>query len=150
MIDIFNDEKSYLTPLEDSNGRIVTGFNGFIIGLEMKPGELENNMVYAIESVNGILTLKKIGESHIDFNSTSKNLDSLLLMERTELILTEAEKYNLELKEEIEDYGFTKIKDKYLSLSNNPKFTTRQKIAQMKLKLLTVMFPPSKYPEKWI
>jgi len=49
MIDKFDNKKLYLSPLEDSSGRIVTDFNGLIIGLEMnliknkiKRGHYEN------------------------------------------------------------------------------------------------------------
>ena len=76
-----------LTPPK-SCGRIVTGFNGAILGLETKSEGLEDNMVYEIESNNGVLTLKKKGKSHIDFNHSNRDISSLILTESNKLILT--------------------------------------------------------------
>ena len=125
-------------------GRIVTGFNGLILGLETKSIGLEDNMVYDIQTKNGVLTLNKQGKSHIDFNSSYKDISSLLLTEKQRLILTETEKYSLELEDEIELSGFLKTRDAYLVKS------TKSDIAKEKLKILRVMYPASKYPEKWV
>ncbi len=134
-----------LTAEPESCGRIVTGFNGLILGLETQNQLLDNNSVYEIESKCGVLTLKKKGKSHIDFNSSNKDISTLLLTESTKLILTTTEKHGLELENEIELNGFITTRDKYLVLSDKG-----MSGAEEKIKVLTSMYPPSKNPEKWV
>ena len=133
-----------LTPPK-SCGRIVTGFNGLIVGLETKSEGLEDNMVYEIQSKGGILTLVKKGVSHLKFNDSNSCLSTLLLMEQQKLILTQTEKHRLELEEEIKENGFLNTRDKYLIDSDN-----NIDGAEEKVKVLCVMYPMSKYPDKWV
>jgi len=132
-----------LTPPK-SCGRIVTGFNGLILGLETKSMGLEDNMVYEIESKADTLTLVKKGKSRIDFNSENRDISQILLMENTKLILTQTEEYKMEIDEELADIGWIKTRDLYLVSSET------DTIAQEKLKILRVMYPLYKHPEKWV
>ena len=133
-----------LTPPK-SCGRIVTGFNGLIVGLETKSEGLEDNMVYEIESKGGIFTLKKKGTSHLKFNDSNSCLSTLLLMEQQKLILTETEKNRLNVENETRDNGFLTTRDRYLIESDK-----NIEGAEEKLKTLYIMYPMSKHPEKWI
>jgi len=134
-----------LTPPK-SCGRIVTGFNGLILGLESKSSRLlEDNTVYEIESKNEVLTLKKKGKSRIDFNTENRDISQILLMESTKLILTQMEEYNMELNEELADKGWFKTRDRYLVAS-----VKKVKGAEDKFKLLCNMYPRSKHPDKWV
>lgn len=133
-----------LTPPK-SCGRIVTGFNGLILGLETKEQILEDKTVYAIESKNDILTLKKVGKSHVNFDKENKDIGTLLLTESTKLILTAVEKDRLELEQEIEIDGFLTVRDKYLVDADKD-----IEGAEAKVKVLCIMYPMSKHPEKWV
>jgi hypothetical protein len=140
-----------LTPPK-SCGRIVTGFNGLIVGLETKSEGLEDNTVYEIESKGGILTLKKKGRSRINFNSERRDISQILLMERTKLILTQTEEYKMEVDEELADIGWIDTRDKYLEIVNGSSLCEVEElnVAEEKLKILRTICPMSKYPEKWI
>ena len=134
-----------LTPPK-SVGRIVTGFNGLILGLESKSSRLlEDNMVYDIESKNGILTLKRKGKSRIDFKTENRDISQILLMESTKLILTQMEEYNMELNEELADKGWFETRDRYLVEADE-----KVKGVEDKFKMLCNMYPMSKYPDKWV
>lgn len=129
-----------------SVGRIVTGFNGMIFGLEsISTRLLEDRTVYDIQSRNGTLTLVKQGKSYIDFNTEKRDISTILLMESSKLILTETEKDRLELEEEIASNGFLKTRDKYLIQADE-----KVEGAEAKVKVLYIMYPPSKCPDKWV
>jgi hypothetical protein len=149
VIEMFGDELD-LTPPKVC-GRIVTGFNGLILGLESKSGGLENNMVYEIRSKGGVLNLKKKGKSRINFNTENRDISQILLMERSKLIITKMEEYQLDLDKELNDEGWFKIRDKYLKIVDNSELQSEElNMAEEKLKILQTMIPISKNPEKWV
>lgn len=133
-----------LTPPK-SAGRIVTGFNGLILGLESKHGILEDRMVYTIQSKGDVLTLVKKGKSNIDFNSENRDISQIILMERQRLIMTERERYSAEVAEEIEEKGFFETRDRYLVEADDGVLN-----AQSKLDVISMLYPISKHPEKWV
>lgn len=136
-----------LTPPK-SCGRIVTGFNGIILGLETKSEGLAARTVYDIKSHNGTLILEKMGKSHIDFNTSNQDIPTILLTQQQKLILTDVELNRLEVEEEIELNGFLTTRDKYLILSDKEKPNSTK--AMEKLKVLSIMYPRSKFPDKWV
>jgi len=131
------------TPI--SCGRIVTGFNGLILGLETKAQILEDNTVYEIESKGDTITLRKKGKSRINFNTENRDISQILLMENTKLILTQMEEHKMELDEELADKGWFDTRDRYLLEADE-----NVEGAEDKFKLLCNMYPMSKHPEKWV
>lgn len=76
-----------------SVGRIVTGFNGVILGLETSDTTLDEKTVYDIQDIPGVgLMLVPIGESHIDFETENRDISTILVCESKKLILTDREK----------------------------------------------------------
>jgi len=79
------------------SGRIVTGFNGAILGLEHNDSKLKDNTVYEIRhSIITGLSLVEVGESHVDFNTSNLDISSTLLTHNSKLILTREELVRLE------------------------------------------------------
>lgn len=90
MADIFGSMGNGVKP--KPVGRIVTGFNHAILGLESKTEGLKPNTVYEIRSnpFTG-LTLVEVGESHVDFDNSNLDISSTLLTHNQKLILTKEE-----------------------------------------------------------
>lgn len=81
-----------------SLGRITTGYNGVLLGLESKDNKLIQNAVYDIVEEDGKLVLKHIGEYHYDFNKNYQGIETTILMQRENIVATKEE------VEKIEDF----------------------------------------------
>ena len=81
---------------EKQVGRIVTGFNNAIVGIETIDTTLKANYVYEIVEVPSVgLMLKPLGESHINFDKSTIDIGTTMLKHGKLLIATKEEKNDM-------------------------------------------------------
>jgi hypothetical protein len=102
--------------MNKSLGRITTGYNGLLLGLESKDNKLIQNAVYDIVEEDGKLVLKHLGEYHYDFNKSYQTLSTTIFMQGENLVATKEESNSV--------VDFKPCKSKLKSCSNYKKMDT--------------------------